>query len=109
MKQGFDGLNFLVGLQRHFRDLLVGRDARTVVLMEVSEQLKARYLKQAQVTDPSFLLTGMNVLNQSELNYKQSRNQRLHVELALMKLAHLQEAFELVDAQPEVKKKVITR
>ncbi len=95
IRNGFDGNNFLVGLQQHLRNLLIAKDAKTVGLIEVSENLKSRYLEQGQKCDESFLLSSLNICNQFELNYKVSKNQRLHVELCLMKLAHLPSAFKL--------------
>ena len=108
LKNGFDGHNFLAGLQDHFRNLLVAKDAETVKLMEVSEGLKQKYLEQGEALDASYLLTGLNLMNQFDLNYKVSRNQRLHVELCLMKLSHLNQAIRLADQNSGdgVKKKV---
>ena len=107
LKKGFDGNNFLVGLQSHFRDLLVGQKESTVELLEVTGSLKERYLEQGKKASPSFLLSAMNILNQAELGYKMSKNQRLHVELALMKLAHLNQAFTL-SSENGAKKKVLS-
>lgn len=95
LKNGFDGHNFLIGLQEHFRNLLVCKNPATLSLMEVPENLKARYKEQANALSSSFLLTGLNLMNQFDLNYKQSKNQRLHVELCLMKLSQLNRAIKL--------------
>jgi len=107
IRNGFDGNNFLIGLQQHLRNLLVSKDSKTVALLEVSETLKGKYLEQAQKCDQSFLLSSLNICNQFELNYKISKNQRLHVELCLMKLAHLPSALTLTANSTEngVKKK----
>ena len=107
LKNGFDGHNFLAGLQDHFRNLLVAKDEETVKLMEVSEGLKQKYLEQGGALNSSYLLTGLNLMNQFDLNYKVSRNQRLHVELCLMKLSHLNQAIRLAEQNSEdgVKKK----
>ena len=111
LKNGFDGHNFLVGLQEHFRNLLVCKNRETLSLMEVPENLKARYQSQSEALNDSYLLSGLNLLNQFDLNYKQSKNQRLHVELCLMKLSHLNRAIQLADtaiqgSEEGVKKKV---
>ncbi|MCH7398778.1 DNA polymerase III subunit gamma/tau [Belliella sp. DSM 107340] len=106
LKKGFDGHNFIVGLNEHLRDLLVCKDEATVELIEVSEGAKMRYLKQSKETSLSFLLSAMNICNQCDIHYKASKNQRLHVELALMKLAKLNQAISLaVLAQEDTKKK----
>lgn len=107
LKKGFDGHNFLVGLSEHFRDLMVCKDAVTVELLQVSDSAKERYLSQAGRVQLSFLLSALNVCNQADIHYKSSKNQRLHVELALMKLAQLPHAISLAAlAQDEAKKKV---
>jgi DNA polymerase-3 subunit gamma/tau len=106
LKKGFDGHNFLVGLSEHFRDLMVCKDAATVDLLQVSDSAKERYLAQAGKVQLSFLLSALNVCNQADIHYKSSKNQRLHVELALMKLAQLPHAISLAAlAQEESKKK----
>lgn len=89
LKKGFDGHNFIVGLSEHMRNLLVAQDSRTVQLMEVPDNVKKKYAEQAQVSQPSLLLTWLNIANQCDINYKASKNQRLSVELALMKMAHV--------------------
>lgn len=106
LKKGFDGHNFIVGLSEHFRDLMVCKDPVTVELLQVSDSAKERYLAQAGKVQLSFLLSALNVCNQADIYYKSSKNQRLHVELALMKLAQLPHAISLaVLAQEESKKK----
>lgn len=89
LKKGFDGHNFIVGLSEHLRNLLVSQDGRTVQLMEVPENVKRKYAEQAQGCPPALLLTWLNIANQCDINYKGSKNQRLSVELALMKMAHV--------------------
>jgi DNA polymerase-3 subunit gamma/tau len=107
LKKGFDGHNFIVGLCEHFRDLLVSKDPATVELIEVSDGTKEKYLEQSQFASVSFLLSALNIANQCDIHYKTSKNQRLHVELALMKIAKLPHAFRLaMMATDETKKKV---
>ena len=89
LKKGFDGHNFIVGLSEHLRNLLVSQDARTVQLMEVPDSVRKKYIEQAQMCPPSLVLTWLNISNQCDINYKASKNQRLSVELALMKMAHV--------------------
>lgn len=106
LKKGFDGHNFIIGLSEHLRDLMVCKDAATVELLQVSESARERYLKQSQKSDLSFLLSALNVCNYTDIHYKSSKNQRLHVELALMKLAKLPQAISLAAlVQEESKKK----
>ncbi|MBK0380621.1 DNA polymerase III subunit gamma/tau [Mucilaginibacter segetis] len=113
LAKGFDGAHFIAGLSDHFRNLLVAKDEATVKLLEVSETIKARYLGQSKASSTSFLLSAMNIANQCDISYKLSKNQRLQVELALLKMCHLKAVFNLVALpaasaaapQGEVKKK----
>lgn len=98
LSKGFDGSHFISGLSEHFRNLLVSKDATTLKLLEVSEGIKAKYLQQSQASSVSFLLSAMNMANQCDLSYKLSKNQRLQVELALLKMCHLPSAFNMVTA-----------
>ena len=94
LRKGFDSHNFIVGLSEHFRNLLVSQDARTVQLMEVPESVQKKYVQQAQASSPSLLLSWLNIANLCDINYKASKNQRLSVELALMKMAHVLSVIE---------------
>ena len=93
--RGFDGAHFIAGLSEHFRNLLVSKDQSTLKLLEVSEGIKAKYLQQSQASSVSFLLSALNIANQCDLSYKLSKNQRLQVELALLKMCNLQSVFNL--------------
>jgi DNA polymerase-3 subunit gamma/tau len=93
--RGFDGAHFITGLSEHFRNLLVSKDQATLKLLEVSEGIKAKYLQQAQASTVSFLLSAMNISNQCDLSYKLSKNQRLQVELALLKMCNLLSLFNV--------------
>ena len=95
LSKGFDGAHFISGLSEHLRNLLVGKDASTLRLLEVSEGIRAKYLQQSQAASVSFLLSAMNIANQCDLSYKLSKNQRLQVELALLKMCHLTSVFNL--------------
>ncbi|MGB3777963.1 MAG: DNA polymerase III subunit gamma/tau [Tunicatimonas sp.] len=95
LRQGFDGHNFVVGLSEHFRNLLVCKDAATIRLLPVSETVQQRYRQQAEEAPLSFLLTALSLSGDCDLQYKNSKNQRLHVELALMKMAYIQAAVNL--------------
>ena len=98
LTKGFDGAHFVSGLSEHFRNLLVGKDPSTLKLLEVSDGIKSKYLQQSQASSVSFLLSAMNIANQCDLNYKLSKNQRLQVELALLKMCYLTSAFNLASA-----------
>lgn len=89
LSKGFDGHHFIMGLASHFRDLLVCQNPSTIELLEVGEQVKALYFDQAKKTSQQFLIEAINLANDCDLKYKSSQNQRLLVELCLMKLASL--------------------
>jgi DNA polymerase-3 subunit gamma/tau len=89
MAKGFDGQHFISGLASHFRDLMVGKDERTIALLEVGEQTKGKYLEQAKKVDLNFLRKAIEIANQADFNYRSSRNQRLLIELTLMQLASI--------------------
>jgi DNA polymerase-3 subunit gamma/tau len=89
LSKGFDGHHFIAGLASHFRDLLVSKTPETIELLEVGDQTKEKYLKQAKVASQEFLMQGINLANDCDLKYKTSKNQRLLVELCLMQLASI--------------------
>jgi len=89
LSKGFEGQHFISGLASHFRDLLVAKDTETVALLEVGTRTKDRYLEQSGKCDVNFLLQAIDLCNTCDLNYKTSKNQRLLVELCLMKLASI--------------------
>ena len=101
LRKGFDGHQFVVGLCRHFRDLLVCKDAATVQLLQVTENVRRQYLDQSARAPMSFLLSALSTGGQCDLNYKQAKDQRLHTELWLMKLANLRNLLNW-DAMPEL-------
>ncbi|MBB5636110.1 DNA polymerase-3 subunit gamma/tau [Pedobacter cryoconitis] len=95
LNNGFDGNNFINGLAGHLRNLLVSKDPQTVKLLEVSENIKQKYITQSQQVQVSFILTALNLANQCDLTYKNSKNQRLQVELALIKMCHIPSVLQL--------------
>ena len=95
LKNGFDGHNFIVGLSEHLRNLLVCKDPETAKLLQVSESVQQKYVKQSTRASVSFILTALNIANNCDLNFKNSKNHRLHVELALIKMAHISSAILL--------------
>ena len=94
-KKGFDADIFINGLAEHLRNLLVCKDAQTLTLLETSESLKARYQEQAQLAPSSFILTALNIAADCDVHYKMARNKRLHVEMAIIKMAYIGRAIEI--------------
>jgi DNA polymerase III subunit gamma/tau len=95
LKKGFDGHIFLVGLLDHLRNLLVCKDKSTAVLLEVSSSTQQKYIEQSAQLSLSFLLSALSIGSQCDINYKQAKNQRLHVEICLLKMAHISNLFNL--------------
>jgi DNA polymerase-3 subunit gamma/tau len=89
LSKGFDGHHYIAGLASHFRDLLVCQNEKTIELLEVGDDTKAKYLTQSKKASQSLLLKGIELANDCDLKYKGSRNQRLLVELCLMQLASI--------------------
>ncbi len=87
--KGFDARNFINGYAAHLRDLMVCKDPATVQLMEVGAGIREKYLSQSKLVDLSFLYEGLEICNQADIQFRASRNQRLTIELALVKLANL--------------------
>lgn len=90
LADGFDGHHFITGMAGHFRDLLVCQDPSTLSLLEVSKSIREKYKQQAQQTQAALLIRLLDICSQADVTYKSSRNQRLHVELALIKMCSLQ-------------------
>ena len=99
VENGFDIQHFIQGLASHLRNLLLGRDERLVDLMEVSRQLKARYAEQAQKCSQYFLLKTLDLANQCDLNFRNSNNKRLHLEICLMKMCYVEGQQTTVNRQ----------
>ena len=104
-RKGFEGDLVLNGFAEFLRNLLVSRDPKVAMLLEVAEDFKQKYLQIAQKISPAFTVSALNILNEAEINYKQARNKRLHVELTIIKLSYLQQALELVSNDGVVSKK----
>jgi DNA polymerase-3 subunit gamma/tau len=101
LEKGFDGHNFINGLNSHLRDLLVCRDEATLPLLETTASVKQRYLMQTGRCQVDFLFRALEIGTNCDLSYKASKNPRLHIELALIRLCRLMSDN---GADPEKKK-----
>lgn len=104
IKKGFEGDNFIQGLAEHMRNLMLASSKETSVILDLSENLKQRFIAQAMYVPFSFLLNALNIIHDADARYKQAKNKRLLVELMLIKLCHLKEYIE-GNRSSEVKKK----
>ncbi|MBO9198977.1 MULTISPECIES: DNA polymerase III subunit gamma/tau [Niastella] len=107
-RKGFEGDMVLNGFSEFLRNLLVCKDEKVAGLLQVVESFKDKYIATGQKTPIAYLISALNILNESEINFKGARNKRLHTELAIIKLTYLQQALELAaDGDGISKKKVV--
>ncbi len=91
LEKGFDGHNFISGLNSHLRDLLVSKDESTIRLLEATPSIKQKYLKQSGKCPVDFLFNALEIGTNCDLSYKSSKNPRLHIELSLIRLCRITE------------------
>jgi DNA polymerase-3 subunit gamma/tau len=103
-RKGFEGEMVLNGFAEFLRNLLVSRDTKTAELLEAIDGFREKYIAAAKQVSLSWLISGLQVLNEAEMGYKQARNKRLHVELAIIKLTYLHQAIELAEEGVSKKK-----
>ena len=89
INKGFDAGLLIQGLAKHVRNVLMARDAQTLPLLEVSDQQRERYQQQAAKCQIPFLYEALRLMNQCDINYRQSSNKRLLVELTLIEIAQI--------------------
>ena len=96
INKGFDGGLLMQGLAKHVRNVLMARDPQTLPLLEVSDQQRERYQQQAQKCQIPFLYQALRLINQCDINYRQSSNKRLLVELTLIEIAQITQPDDAV-------------
>ena len=101
LAKGFDGSHLISGLMLHFRNLLVSRDACTLPLLEVSDEMRERYKAQSAKCSPKFLYRALKIFNDCDLNYRISKNKRLLVELTLIQAAQADEDDDSSGRKPK--------
>ena len=89
LAKGFDGGNFIVGLASHIRNVLMAKDPQTLPLLEVSDRQREQYQEQAQKCPACFLYQALRIANRCDVQYRQSSNKRLLVELTLIEIAQI--------------------
>ncbi len=100
--KGFEPPHFVSGMGNHLRSLMVCKDPITVQLLEVSEQLRQRYLAQSQACPMPFLIKALEINNQCDIDYRAANNKRLHLEIALLKMCALcSQALNMPTAQTQ--------
>jgi DNA polymerase III subunit gamma/tau len=106
-RKGFEGDSVMDGFAEFIRNLLVCKDERIAGLLEVVESFRTKYVATAAKTSPAYLVTALNVLNEAAISFKQARNKRLHVELAIIRLCYLQQAIQLASGEEGLTKKKV--
>ena len=102
ISKGFEPQHFVSGMGNHLRSLMVCKDPATVQLLEVSEQLRQRYLAQSQACPMPFLIRALEINNKCDIDYRAANNKRLHLEIALLKMCALcSQALNMPTAQAQ--------
>ena len=94
INKGFDAGLLIQGLAKHVRNVLMAKDPQTLPLLEVSDQQRQRYQEQAQKCETRMLYEALRLMNQCDINYRQSSNKRLLVELTLIEIAQITQPDE---------------
>ena len=89
LNKGFDGGNLVQGLAQHVRNVMMTKDPQTLPLLETSEEQKAKYQEQAQKAPTPFLYKALKIMNDCDVQYRQSSNKRLLVELTLIQIGQI--------------------
>ena len=110
IEKGFEARDFLIGINEHFRNLLVAQTPKTMDLIELSDNIKKKYVSDAQQLIPSVLLNAFQLCSDAEQKLRSANNTRFLVELTLVKLAYLNRVIEIAEGNvdgPEKKKPII--
>ena len=99
LSRGFSPQVFIAGLNAHMRDLLMAKGP-AIALVEFTGTLVERYKQQATQCSETFLFGAISLLTEADGKIRQSSNQRLLVELGLMKIAGLGQKKNDVTAEP---------
>ena len=89
LNKGFDGGILVQGLAQHVRNVMMAKDPQTLPLLETSEEQKAKFQAQAQKAPTSFLYKALKIMNDCDVQYRQSSNKRLLVELTLIQVGQI--------------------
>lgn len=104
IERGFDGQHFMGGLGSHLRNILMCKDPSTVRLIETGDNIRKKYLEQSAKSSNTFLLKALELNNQFDINYKNSNNKRLHIEILVIQLSAINhvESTEVIEKKKPV-------
>lgn len=113
-RKGFEGDILLNGFAEFLRNMLVSKDPKVASLLEVADDFKKKYAEAASQSDASWIISAINIVNEAEIQFRQAKNKRLHIELVLIRLCYLGQALDLSEGgikkkQPERIKSVSFR
>ncbi len=106
-QKGFEGDTLLDGFAEFIRNLMVCKDPKSSVLLEVADDFREKYFECSGSTNTGWLITALNLINDCSISYKQAKNKKLQVELLLIKLSYLNQAIELTSTDDTIHKKKI--
>lgn len=112
LSKGFDGHHLVMGLASHLRNLLMAKNPKTINLIDTTQKQKDLYLRQAQVCESKFVYKAIKICNDYDINYRQSSNKRLHLELTIIQISQItqDESDETSSGQsPETLKSLFTK
>ena len=99
IRNGFESINLLSGLTNHFKNLLYAKNEDLVDLMDVSESEKSKYVSQSKELSDSLIESGIEVLNDFGIKYRQSNDHQIHTEILLLKLCSLNKKTKIVNVE----------
>ena len=88
LKSGFEGDTFVNGLARHLRYLLYAKQSPTQTMLQMSDQLKEKYISQSEAVGYSTIITALDIANEADLSYPKAKDKRLHIEISLLKMCY---------------------
>ena len=101
IRRGFDPQHFIGGWASHIRDLMVSTDPATLQLIEAGPEVAHKYQEQSTKCTPQFLYYGLQIANECDFNYKNSRNKRLSVELAVCRICQIMHPLPPMASGPQ--------
>ncbi|RQO31409.1 DNA polymerase III subunit gamma/tau [Taibaiella sp. KBW10] len=104
-QRGFEGDAIINGFAEHLRDLLLCKDSKMTMLLDIPETHKRMFFEKAQMVSLEYLVSALNILNDAEINYKTTLNKRLHLEVTFIKLCYLNNVFDTSSLTEDAKKK----
>lgn len=104
-QRGFEGDAIINGFAEHLRDLLLCKDPKMTMLLDLPEAHKRMFFEKAQMVATEYLVSALNILNEAEINYKTTLNKRLHLEVTFIKLCYLNNVLDTSSVAEDAKKK----